>query len=514
MSARPLMIQGTASTCGKSLITAALCRILKQDGFRVAPFKAQNMSNNSFVTRNGLEMGRAQVVQAIAAGIEPDVRMNPVLIKPSSDTGAQVVLNGKPAFTMDAKNWHDTRERLRIEIRKAWESIAAEYECVILEGAGSPAEINLKKNDVVNMGMAAMADAPVILVGDIDRGGVFASLVGTMQLLDDNERKRVKGFIINKFRGDPGLLTSGLEQLEALTGVPVLGVVPWIEHSIDDEDGVSDRFDCTRPEPGSVDICIIRLPHISNFTDVIPLESVPGVTVRWCDRAAMFGTPDLCIIPGSKATISDLRTLKQHGIADAIINYARNGGTVLGICGGFQMLGTEIADPDATESVNRHEPGLGLLAMHTRFHPEKTTLQTTATLHGEASWLFSECGEKQVSGYEIHHGESVFAPETTAFTSSLSTDGSSRITGIASPTGRVLGSYLHGLFDSGEVTSGMINALRRSKNPDTKEHSVLDRTTSLDLELDRLAETVRNTCNLDAIYRILREWPRMVPLRI
>lgn len=504
MSARPLMIQGTASTCGKSLITSALCRILNQDGFRVAPFKAQNMSNNSFVTRDGLEMGRAQVVQAIAAGIDPDVRMNPVLIKPSSDTGAQVVLNGKPAFTMDAKNWHGTRERLRTEIRNAWESIVSEYEIIILEGAGSPAEINLKKNDVVNMGMAAMADAPVILVGDIDRGGVFASLVGTMQLLNDNEQKRVKGFIINKFRGDPGLLTSGLEQLEKLTGVPVLGVVPWIDHSIDDEDGVSDRFDHTRPEQGCIDICIIRLPHISNFTDFIPLEAIPGVKIRWCDRANNFGTPDLCIIPGSKATITDLRRLKQEGIADVIINYAHSGGTILGICGGFQMLGREITDTDATESVNQREAGLGLLEMQTRFLPEKTTLQTTATLHGEASWLFSGGGKKMIAGYEIHHGESTFAPAMQTFTSSVSSDGSSRITGIASSSGRVLGSYLHGLFDSGEVTSAMVNALLRQKDLEILEDSVSDRRNTLDHELDRLAESVRNNCDMDAIRRILQ----------
>lgn len=309
MKAKPIMIQGTASSSGKSLITAALCRIFHQDGFRVAPFKAQNMSNNSFVTRDGLEMGRAQVVQAYAAGLEPDVRMNPVLLKPSSDTGSQVVLQGKPSFIMNAKEWHDTRNRLRCTIKECYESIALENEIMVIEGAGSPAEINLKENDIVNMGMANMADSPVIIVGDIDRGGVFASLVGTMELLENDERARVKGFIINKFRGDTGLLKDGLEKLEEMTSVPVLGVVPWIEHAIDEEDGVSNRFECKNYPKSDIDICIIRLPHISNYTDFLPLENVGGVTVRWCDSKDKIGSPDLLIIPGTKTTVIDLKKL-------------------------------------------------------------------------------------------------------------------------------------------------------------------------------------------------------------
>ena len=502
MTARPLMIQGTASTCGKSLMCAAFCRIFRRQGYRVAPFKAQNMSNNSFVTRAGLEMGRAQVVQAAAAEVEPDVRMNPVLIKPSSDTGAQVVLGGKPAFTMDAVHWHDTREQLRGVIREAWNSLSGDYEIIVLEGAGSPAEINLKKNDVVNMGMAAMADAPVLIVGDIDRGGVFASLAGTMQLLDENERERVKGFIINKFRGDAGLLEPGLRQIEELTGIPVLGVVPWIDHTIDDEDGVSGRFATVHPAADAIDICTIRLPHISNFTDFIPLETIPGVSMRWCDRIETFGTPDLLIIPGTKATITDLHQLKKSGIADAVKKYADAGGTILGICGGFQMLGTAITDAANTESATCSETGLGLLDMVTRFQSGKTTVQTTAVLNGDASWLFAGADGVEAAGYEIHHGRSTFGPSLVPFTQSTADDGSVRITGVASPAGTILGTYLHGLFDRRTVTAALVDAIRQRKGLVKTGAVGPDRIEALNRELDRLAEAVRNAVDMEAIRRI------------
>lgn len=496
---RSLMIQGTASSSGKSLIVAALCRMLHQDGFRVAPFKAQNMSNNSFVTRDGLEMGRAQVVQAYAAGLEPDVRMNPVLLKPSSDTGSQVVLKGKTAFTMNAREWHETRNSLRKTVQECYESLAAEYDILIIEGAGSPAEINLKKNDIVNMGMARMADAPVIIVGDIDRGGVFASLVGTMQLLDIDERARVKGFIINKFRGNVDLLKPGLDQLEALTNVPVLGVIPWIDHAIDDEDGVTDRFSRKDYPAAEIDICIIHLPHISNFTDFIPLESVPSVKVRWCDTKESIGSPDLLIVPGTKATIADLQTLKSTGIAQAIITYAQNGGTVLGICGGFQMLGMVISDPACTESISITEPGLGLLDMSTTFFPEKRTTQTTITIHGHSFWPFASLDGVEACGYEIHMGQGSFGSSCVPFTATTGNSGKDSLIGVADSTGHIAGSYCHGLFDSKVVIAGVINALRKAKGLAPISAELLDRQQTLENDLTRLAAVCRECLDMERI---------------
>jgi adenosylcobyric acid synthase len=502
---KSIMIQGTASSSGKSLIVTALCRILHQDGYRVAPFKAQNMSNNSFVTASGLEMGRAQVVQAYAAGLEPDVRMNPVLLKPSGGTGAQVVLKGKPEFTMNAKEWYETRERLRGTIRQCYDSLAAEYEMIVIEGAGSPAEINLKKNDIVNMGMAKMADAPVLIVGDIDRGGVFASLVGTMQLLDPDERARVKGFIINKFRGDAGLLKPGLDELEKLAGVPVLGVVPWLDHAIDDEDGVAERF--TREHSGSadVDICVVRLPHISNFTDFIPLEAVPGVRVRWCETKESIGSPDLLILPGTKATIVDLQAVRKAGIAEEIIQYAHSGGTVVGICGGFQMLGGTIADPAHVESAAVSEKGLDLLDMETVFNAEKRTAQVTAAIDGTCSWLLAGIDRVEVRGYEIHMGESRYGPSSVPFTRAVDGLGQGSVTGAADASGRILGTYLHGLFDTGVVVSGMVNAIRVKKGLPVLDAAVVDRQRLLVNDLDRLATVCRNSLNMNRIYEIIRE---------
>jgi adenosylcobyric acid synthase len=496
------MIQGTASSSGKSLITAALCRIFHQDGFKVAPFKAQNMSNNSFVTRDGLEMGRAQVVQAYAAGLEPDVRMNPVLLKPSSDTGAQVVLKGKTAFTMNAKEWHESRNQLRCTIRQCFESLASEYELIVIEGAGSPAEINLKKNDIVNMGMAKMADSPVIIVGDIDRGGVFASLVGTMQLLDPDERARVKGFIINKFRGDVGLLKSGLDELENITGVPVLGVVPWIDHAIDDEDGVTERFGRKDYPSADIDICIIRLPHISNFTDFIPLELVPGVRVRWCRKADEIGFPDMLILPGTKATIADLKVIKNAGIADAIAAYARDGGTVLGVCGGFQMLGGDIRDPHHVESQCEGETGINLLNISTTFENEKRTTQSKVVLHGKSAWPFADLNELQIDGYEIHMGRSEFG-KSVPFTSVIDSSGNANIIGIADITGRIAGTYCHGLFDSNIIVLNVVNALRRNKGLPAITSELFDKKHVLETDINRLAVVCREHLDMLKIKNII-----------
>ena len=313
------MVLGTMSSAGKSLITAGLCRIFMQDGYRVAPFKAQNMSLNSFVTRDGLEMGRAQVMQAEACKIEPDVRMNPILLKPNSETGSQVILNGRVMGNMTATQYYKNKNSFIPEIRQAYQSLADEYDIIVLEGAGSPAEINLKSVDIVNMGMAEISDSPVILVGDIDRGGVFASLYGTIALMDEDEKKRFKGLIINKFRGNPDILQSGLDMIEELTNVQVLGVVPYMKNlGIDDEDSLSDKL-TNKKVSGIIDIAVIKLEHISNFTDFNAVDMFDNVSVRMVETAKELGTPDLIIIPGTKSTISDLQKIRKNGLEAEII---------------------------------------------------------------------------------------------------------------------------------------------------------------------------------------------------
>jgi adenosylcobyric acid synthase len=499
--ARPIMVQGTASSAGKSLLVTALCRIFHRRGFRTAPFKAQNMSNNSFVTSDGHEMGRAQVVQAYASGLEPEMRMNPVLIKPSSDTGAQVVLEGKSAFLLNASDWHQSRSLLKDTITRCYHSLAKEYEIIVLEGAGSPAEINLKKNDVVNMGMAEIADSPVIIVGDIDKGGVFASLVGTMVLLDENEKKRVKGFIVNKFRGDRELLKPGLEQLEQITGVPVLGVVPWIHHAIDEEDGVSDRFQIRSVSiHDEIDICIIKLPHISNYTDFLPLETLPGVKVRWCDNAGQIGTPDLLILPGTKATISDLTTLRTCEIADEILHFANGGGNILGVCGGFQMLGRSINDPEHAECALDSVSGLGLLDMDTTFSKEKCTVQTNGSIDISHTGLFSECKSCTMQGYEIHMGRSTYGLQSKPWIRDIR---SSEVIGITNETSSITGTYLHGLFDQAAVCSSVVNKLRKKKGLDEMELVMFDRKKQLNDDIERLADIVEMNVDMDKLIGIV-----------
>lgn len=496
------MIQGTASSAGKSLLVTALCRIFFRKGFRTAPFKAQNMSNNSFVTSAGHEMGRAQVVQAYAAGLEPEMRMNPVLIKPSSDTGAQVVIEGKSAFLLNASDWHQSRHLLKDAITRCYHSLAKDYEILVLEGAGSPAEINLKKNDVVNMGMAEVADSPVLIVGDIDKGGVFASLVGTMMLLDEHEKKRVKGFIINKFRGDRELLKPGLDQLEQITGVPVLGVVPWIHHAIDEEDGVSDRFQIKSAGTSidKIDICIVKLPHISNYTDFIPLETHPGVQVRWCDNVGQIGMPDLLIIPGTKATISDLTTLRTIGIADEILKFANRGGNLLGVCGGFQMLGKSINDPDHVESAVDSVSGLGLLDMETTFSKEKCTIQTNATIDISHKGLFSECTNCTMQGYEIHMGRSSYGVQSQPW---IRDSRNGDVIGITNETSSITGTYLHGLLDQAAVCTGMINNLRKARKLNEIDCCAVDRQKQLIDDIERLADIVEENVDMDKIFEIL-----------
>ena len=363
--AKAIMLQGTASNAGKSLLSAGLCRIFRQDGYKVAPFKSQNMALNSAITPDGLEMGRAQVVQAEAAGVAPDARMNPILLKPTSNVGSQVIVNGVPRGTMPAGEYFHYRKSLIPEVMAAYESLAAEYDIIVIEGAGSPAEINLKQDDIVNMGMAKRAKAPVLLCGDIDRGGVFASLYGTVKLLESDEQDLIKGLIINKFRGDVEILRPGLGQLEQLTGKPVLGVVPMLDVDVDDEDSLSSRLSGSG-KVGLVDIAVIRLPRLSNFTDFNPLERMEEVTLRYVGSVKELGNPDLILLPGTKNTMDDLRWLRQSGLEGAILKHAAKGGAVVGICGGYQMLGQSVSDPDGVESGGTLK-GLGLLPAHTVF---------------------------------------------------------------------------------------------------------------------------------------------------
>jgi adenosylcobyric acid synthase len=378
-----IMVQGTMSGAGKSLLCAALCRIFAQDGWRVAPFKSQNMALNSFVTRDGLEMGRAQVVQAQAAGVEPDVRMNPILLKPSSDIGSQVIVNGEVRGQMPAAEYFRRKKQLIPDILAAYNSLAEDFDIIVIEGAGSPAEINLKADDIVNMGLAKLVDAPVLLVGDIDRGGVFAQLFGTVELLEPDERARIKGLIINKFRGDVGILRPGLAMLEEKAHLPVFGVVPYLKVDIEDEDSLSDRLQ-VKNAVKPLDAAIVRLPHISNFTDFMPLEQHPLLGVRYVQTTRELGAPDCVILPGTKNTVDDLLWLRQCGLEAAISKLAQRGTPVLGVCGGYQMLGQTLADPEGTESGRPQTlRGLGLLPTQTTFTAEKRRTQSQATVTAE-----------------------------------------------------------------------------------------------------------------------------------
>ncbi len=395
-----IMILGTASGTGKSLLAAGLCRILKQDGYRVAPFKSQNMALNSFITPDGLEMGRAQAMQAWAAGIEPSVLMNPILLKPQSDTGSQVIVNGRVWGVMSAREYFACKQTLVPQVLEAYATLKKNCDVIVLEGAGSPAEINLNRQDMVNMGLAAMVDAPVLLAGDIDRGGVFASLYGTLMLLEREHRNRVKGLIINKFRGDVEILRPGLSQLEELTRVPVMGVVPMLAVDIEEEDSLGLR---EQGSAGSVlDLAVIRLPRISNFTDFHPLEQVEGVGVRYVDSARKLGSPDLILLPGTKSTMADLIWLRQNGLEAALKKAAAAGTPLMGIGGGYQMLGQGLSDPQGIEGGGQIA-GMGLLPVEAVFHEQKARTRVTGKIL-EPQGFFAGLRGTGVEGYEIQTG--------------------------------------------------------------------------------------------------------------
>ena len=483
--AKCIMVQGTMSGAGKSLLCTALCRILAQDGYKTAPFKSQNMALNSFVTRDGLEMGRAQVVQAQAAGIEPDVRMNPILLKPSSDVGSQVIVNGEVRGNMPAAEYFRHKRALVPDILRAYNSLAEEYDILVIEGAGSPAEINLKADDIVNMGLAELVDAPVLLAGDIDRGGVFAQLYGTVALLEERERSRIKGLIINKFRGDVEILRPGLAMLEDKTGLPVLGVVPYLDADIEDEDSLSERL-CRKKTVKPLDVAIVRLPHVSNFTDFIPLEQHPLLGVRYLRTVRELGAPDLVLLPGTKNTVEDLLWLRQSGLEAALQKLAAGGTPVLGVCGGYQMLGHTLSDPEGCEGgTPRTLRGLGLLPTETVFTAEKRRAQVTA----RAAAPFAGAA---LTGYEIHTGRTAVngAPFCTM------ADG----TPEGCVEGNVFGTYLHGLFDSGELTEQLAAYLCRRRGIAPEQAALLSMETYREQQFDRLADGVRRALDMDAVY--------------
>lgn len=497
MRGKSLMIQGTASSVGKSVLCAALLRIMKQDGLRAAPFKAQNMALNSFVTCDGLEMGRAQVTQAQAAGLEPDVRMNPVLLKPTSDRRSQVIVDGKAVGAMTAMEYHQYKPALRRRIKDTYDELESTVDCVVIEGAGSPAEINLREGDIVNMAMAEAADAPVILVGDINLGGVFASLLGTMMLLTDEERARVKGVIINKFRGDVKILEPGLRMLEERIHVPVLGVVPWMDVELEDEDSVTARFSHVSGA-GDLDIAVVKLRHISNFTDFQALALQPGVRVRYAAAVKDLEGADLIVLPGTKNTIEDLIDLRSRGMDAAIVRHAQKGGMVIGVCGGYQMLGRVLRDPDHVESRVPELAGLGLLDMEVTFEKEKYTAQASASVCAAQGWL-SDAKGLTVDGYEIHAGQNHLGKNAVPWLAI-----GERIDGVMNESGNVLGSYLHGLFDDGQLFAAIAAYLRGKKGLASANAVPVSMEAFREREFDRIASIVRASVDMDAIYRILR----------
>ncbi|GAB6929793.1 cobyric acid synthase [Paenibacillus sp. JCM 10914] len=511
-----LMLQGTASDVGKSIVTTALCRIFVQDGYRTAPYKSQNMALNSYVTLDGKEIGRAQGVQAEACGIAATTDMNPILIKPMKDMHSQIVIHGVPEMQMSAMDYRTQfLPKAKQIVLDALERLREDYDIVVMEGAGSPAEINLKDRDIVNMNLAGWADSPVILVADIDRGGVFAAIVGTLELLEPHEAARIKGFIINKFRGDVALLQPGLDWLEERTGIPVLGVLPYIQDiRIEAEDSVVlDELHYRRQEQRELDIAIIRYPRISNFTDFDALRGEPDVVVRFVSSVDELGTPDVIILPGTKSTLDDLDFIRERGLADAIRTMTEQQDIQLvGICGGYQMLGERLSDPHAAEGSVREAEGLGMLPLRTTFLKHKRTVRVAGKLspdHPLRLDSFYGAGDFPITAYEIHMGVSEWSDVTGGagvsplFTmESLPSDSQAQLEGLGRSDGRVWGSYMHGLFDNDALRRSWLNGLRLKKglSPITATFESEQRKLA---EFDRVADVVRRHVDLDKIYEII-----------
>ncbi len=496
--AKVIMVQGTSSHAGKSVLTAALCRIFAQDGYSVAPFKAQNMSLNSYATPDGGEIGRSQAVQAAAAMVAPRVEMNPVLLKPEADSRSQVVVLGRPEMTLSARSYYDRKAALWDTVTSALDTLRRDYDVVVMEGAGSPAEINLRQYDIVNMSIAKYANAPVLLVADIERGGVFAQLVGTMALLEPEERALVKAHVINKFRGDISLFASGPDQLQELTGVPVAGVLPYFFDIHVPEEDTLGLLDAEADSGGAaLDIALIRLPHLANFDDFDPLRHEPGVNVRFVADAGQFGNPHLIIIPGSKTTMADLDWLKDHGLADRIVASRHAGTPVIGICAGYQMLGMELLDPDGIESPRPSSSGLGLLPVTTTFLGDKATHQVTGRVV-EARGILSGGEGVPVTAYEIHMG--VTTGEASASPFVIDTRSGQTVSlpdGALDDEGLTLGSYLHGLFHNRQLRRAMLSWLADRKGVVLPESAgEVDQNT----EYDKLAAFVWEHLDMDLVY--------------
>lgn len=506
---KALMFLGTGSDVGKSVLAAAFCRILKQEGFRVAPFKAQNMALNSFITPEGGEMGRAQVVQAEAAGIDPHVDMNPILLKPTSEMGSQVIVLGRAIGNFSAKEYYEFKKELVTVVRASFERLASSYDVIVMEGAGSAVELNLKKHDLVNMATADMADAKCILVGDIDRGGIFAALLGSVNLLEPHERARIRGFIVNKLRGDPLLFADGVGILESRSGLPVFGVVPYFDHiALPEEDSVALGRRMGRSEDSSsqnaIRIGVVRLPFISNYTDFDVFEQDPAVRLEYFNRPAEIFGFDAVILPGSKNTIEDLADLRVTGMADGISAFYKSGGTVVGLCGGYQMMGTVVRDPHGMESALAEIPGLGLLDMETEMFPEKVTSQVQAAVTVEAG-PFAGCGEL-LSGYEIHMGRSNSGGNAKSLFRIVRRDGKSEdaADGLAQPDGRAWGTYIHGVFDNDEFRSRFLRELaERSGRKISSGHDSFSYRGSKDRQFDLLADLVRRHVDVRRVLNIV-----------
>jgi adenosylcobyric acid synthase len=489
------MFQGTASTVGKSILTAALCRILNNEGIKVAPFKSQNMALNSYVTEDGKEMGRAQVVQAEAARIKPTVEMNPILLKPTSDVGSQVIINGRIYKNMTAKDYFSTKSSLKGEILKAYNKLESQYDVIVMEGAGSPAEINLRENDIVNMGMAEMVDAPVVLIGDIDKGGVFASIYGTVMLLEPEERKRIKGYIINKFRGDVKILQPGIDMFYEKLQIPCLGVIPYANLKIDDEDSVTERFD-SKTESDII-IGVLRLPYMSNFTDFTVFELEDNVSVRYIKDYQDFEGIDLLIIPGSKNTIKDMQYIHNSSLKTGIYRAHRNNIPIIGICGGYQMLGEKIIDMKGVETTLESINGLGLLNTTTEMEETKKTTQINGKIMMDFPFA-KGCNDMEVTGYEIHMGTTKLMGDNTPIINLE--DG--RVDGAINKQNNVIGTYLHGIFDNDKLRNLILNNIREKKGLSIDNNVNYEKLK--DMEYDKLAQLVREHIDMKKIKDIIQ----------
>lgn len=506
MKDKRIMFQGTSSNVGKSILAAAFCRILKQDGYKVAPFKSQNMALNSFVTKDGGEIGRAQGVQAEAAGVEATIDMNPVLLKPKKDSVAQVIVHGQPVADLTVKDYIKYKPKALEAIKQSLDKLERDYDVIVIEGAGSPVEMNLKAHDIANMKVAELADSPVVLIADIDRGGVMASLVGTVSLLDPEERDRVKGLIINKFRGDISILKPALDFLEEKTGKPVLGVIPYMHKmNIEEEDSVVMNEELLKNNnilEGNLDVVVIHLPHISNFTDFDALDMEPCVNLRYVNKLNQLGCPDLIILPGTKNTVDDLIYLFKSGFAQKIRDLSSQGVPVIGICGGYQILGKKLYDPEHVESDLDVVDGLGLLPLESTFAAEKITKQVTGKII--ASSFFSREGQEiAVNGYEIHMGRTDLLSGAKNLIA-LKRDEEDVLDGAVSADGLTVGSYVHGFFDNDALRQEIIKYLAEKKGLQLDGVQELRTKKAMKEEAyNNLADLVRNNVNMDLFYKIM-----------